>query len=754
MRLIAALLLVTTGWSPLGASAADDGALRGVALVIGESEYEALPDLPNPKNDARGMDDLLDDLGFDVSRVLDGDADELREEIAEFIEDAAEADVALVYYSGHGVELGGANYLIPVDADLSSPRAAGQSLVAVDALLEELARTVPVTILLLDACRTDAFPAGQLIELPGTSEALAVDGPGLEAVRGPVPLAQAGVPADSLGVVIGFAASPGQPALDGEPGGNSPYAAALLKHFAAGGYSLGDLMTLVSEEVYLKTRAQQLPWVNSSLRRVLSFGAPIEAAEGDEADIRDGRRALLLSIAAAPETTRRYVEAVALSEGVPLDAPYGMLKVLGIDPAAPGGQLEAQLRAGADRLKALMETRTGAAKSDVELARLGALADAAEAEGAIDVALKFRERASLRANELERSVDANEANLRADRLQIGATYADHAITAELNFDFAGSVEMWRKAIGQVADWDEELTAGYRNNLGVALMEAGGFETDTASLEEAVEMLTVSLASFDRQDDAVNWARAQSNLGNVLQKLGDRERDPRRYYAAAEAHEAALTVLTRETRPLDWARAQSNLGNALARIGEAEEGTQSLEAAIAAFEASLEVRTRDEVPIDWAASNDNLGSALSTLARKTGDAKLFEAGVAAFRRALEVNNREMAPLVWAFIQRNLGLALKTRGTMLGDVEGILEGAGAYREALTEFTAARAPLDFAQTSAILGFALMEAAKTAPTRELLEEARGRFADARTVYGPLSADDDAYFAGRIEEIDTLLGG
>ncbi len=745
LRLLLALLLAGVATSVLAQEP-----LRGVALVIGETDYEQLADLGNPARDARAMDELLGELGFDVSRVLDGDAEELREELAEFVEDAADADVALVYYSGHGVELGGQNYLVPTDTDLSTPASAGQSLVPVDALLAELAKTVPVTIVLLDACRTDAFPAGQVIELPGGAP-LPVGGPGLEAVKGPAPVGRADVPADSLGMVIGFAASPGQPALDGDPGGNSPYAAALVKHFAAGGYSLGDLMTMVSEEVYLQTRAQQLPWVNSSLRRVLQFGTPVEAAEGDDAAIRDGRRQLLLTIASAPEATRRYVEAVASTEGVPLDALYGMLKVLGVDAADPA-QLEAQLRTGAERLKTLMESRTGATISDVELKRLSDLADEAEAEGAIDVALGFREQASARADALELTVDENEANLRADRLQIGATYAEHAITAELNFDYARSAEMWRKAIGQVEGWDETLTAGYSNNLGVVLMERGEHETGTATLEESARALEASLAVFETSDP-VNWARAQSNLGNVLHKLGDRENDPSRYLQAAEAHRAALEILTRETRPADWATAQMNLGNALARIGEREQGTETLEAAIEAFHLALEIRTRAAAPLDWAAANDNLGSALSSLAARTGDPDLFAEGVAAFRNTLEVRSREAAPLPWALTQRNLGLALKTYGVMTGDLGLLQEGAAAYRAALDVFTPESSPDNFAQTSAILGFALMEIAQLDPTREGLEEARQRFADANAIYGPLSADDDAYFRGRIAEIDTLLG-
>jgi CubicO group peptidase (beta-lactamase class C family) len=196
--LLVAVLIASTALPSLGTSAQDS--LRGVALVIGESDYGALPDLANPERDARAMDDLLGDLGFDVSRVLDGDADELREEIAEFVEDAADADVALVYYSGHGVELGGANYLVPTDTDLSTPQSAGQSLVPVAALLDELAKTVPVTIVLLDACRTNAFPAGQVIALPD-GEALPVEGPGLEAVKGPAPIGRPDVPADAFWLI-------------------------------------------------------------------------------------------------------------------------------------------------------------------------------------------------------------------------------------------------------------------------------------------------------------------------------------------------------------------------------------------------------------------------------------------------------------------------------------------------------------------------------------------------------------------------
>src|SRR3569623_1439106 len=306
MKVFALALLVTTAWSPL--AFAEDHPLTGVALVIGESSYETLHTLDNPKRDARAMDEMLDSLGFKVDRVLDADAGKLREELLNFIDEAKGADDALIYNSGHGVEAGGQDYLVPTDTDLSTPAKAGVGLVAVGDVLKRLGATVPVTIVLLDACRTNSFPEGQLVQLPGTPKPVEVASTGLEIVRGPTPVALPGVPPTSMGMVIGFAASPGQPALDGAPDGSSPYAAALLKHFAAGGYSFGGLMTMVSEEVSLKTKAKQLPWTNSSLRRVLSFGKPVEPTGGDDAAISDGRRQLLLSITKEPEALLHIIK--------------------------------------------------------------------------------------------------------------------------------------------------------------------------------------------------------------------------------------------------------------------------------------------------------------------------------------------------------------------------------------------------------------------------------------------------------------
>src|SRR3569832_376871 len=151
-------------WALLGTlllviPAAAEEPLRGVALVIGQSDYTgSLPRLANPHNDAEAMGKLLGELGFTVATAYDGDHAALRNAIDAFEAGAKGADVALVYYSGHGIEAGGENYLVPVDADLSTPQQAGATLLPVSAVLDDLAKTVPVTIVLLDACRSNAFP--------------------------------------------------------------------------------------------------------------------------------------------------------------------------------------------------------------------------------------------------------------------------------------------------------------------------------------------------------------------------------------------------------------------------------------------------------------------------------------------------------------------------------------------------------------------------------------------------------------------
>jgi uncharacterized caspase-like protein len=770
-------LLLATALAVLpAASRADDAKpLRGVALVIGEGDYASLQKLDNPKRDARAMDDMLDSLGFTVDRIVNGDAKRLRQEIDDFVDEAKGADVALIYYSGHGIEAGGSDFLVPIDTDLSSPETAGQSLVPVDDLLDRLARTVPVTIALLDACRTNSFPAGQLVVLPGTTDPVAVAPTGLEAMRGPVPVATAKAPPDSLGMVIGFAASPGQPAMDGEPGGDSPYASALLEHFAAGGYSLGDLMTLVSEEVYLKTRARQLPWTNSSLRRVLSFGAPAPQPAGDEGDILNGRRQLLLTIAQQSADTQRYVETVATEQGVPLDALYGMLKVLGVD-TSDQGDLEKQLRDSAQKLKDFMAERPDAAVTDPELKRLAALADEAEAQGTLDLALKFRAQASARADELSQSLDRTEADLKASRLELGETYNAHAQAADLNLDFETAATMWGKAYEQAAKWDDATAVTYKWRQGNALAELavhrndqdafaasieayqmaeqissispltkahietsiadvktelGESAADMGTMQEAVTAYRAALELYKTQgapDQA--WARVELGLASALVYLGDREQGTDSLDDALGAINDALSVTDKGVHPLEWAQAESTLGNVLRMIGDHTGDAAQYEKSAEAQRQAVAALDRNKTPLDWATAEANLGASLARIGEGEDGTDAINAAIDAFEAALDARPRDKVPAEWAAVQDDLGGVYSTRGGKTKRADDYDQGIAAFKAALEVRTKASAPHDWAETTRNLAVAQKQLATLTGDGASLDQAIENYQAALTVY------------------------
>ncbi len=737
----AALALVAPAW-------AEDKPLHGVALVIGQSDYSrTLPKLANPRNDATAMGALLDELGFTVTTALDDDQAKLSQQLVDFEAAAKDADVALVYYSGHGIEAGGENYLVPVDADLSTPAKAGATLLPVSGVLDELAKSVPVTIVLLDACRSDAFPKGTMIQTPGSDAPVAAEETGLGELRGPTPVAKPNVSPDSLGMVIGFAASPGQPALDGAPGDpNSPYAAALLKHLAAGGYSFGDLMTMVSEEVYLKTRTRQLPWVNSSLRRVLSFGKPVEEAAGDEAAIRKGRRDLLLTIAGADDAAKATVETVAAAQDVPLDQVYAMLKVLGVDTSDPS-RLETQLQQGAERIKKL-EADEAPATNDADIDKLAALAGQATEEGALPEALDLWNRAADAAAsaDLGDGAEAHKA--------LAALYGKAGDAAFLALDYEGAAGRYEAAAAEVADIDDGLSNQYKKSQAEALTSLGEFGGDTDRLNDALHLYDDVMTYLDEQkdDDAwadaynefgyalsvygdrqedneyledaqhayeqvgsiwtkeskpVDWARVQNNLGNVYASLGDRQNDPQLWQQAVGAYNDALSVWTEDGQPLDWARAQNNLGTALHSLGLYGKDQKQLKKSAAAYQAALKQWTLKAAPYDYAVASNNLGNALTDLAKYSKNQKDWDAGFAAYEAALTVWTKERQPLQWAAVQNNLGAVYATMGRSEKGTDGFEKAVAAYELCLTVRTKDNAPRDWALTEYNMGLVVTDLA-----------------------------------------------
>ncbi len=699
--------------------------LRGVALVIGNSEYEHLSPLANPGHDARAIEALLSNLGFETELSSDRDARRLARDLRDFVEDAEGADVAVLYYAGHGIEAGGENWLVPVDADISALDDAAGKLVPLSKIVAELQATVGVTIVLLDACRDNPFPPAATLKL-ASGEAAPVSAGGLAMGdgRGASRMNAAAPAHDNLGIVIGFAAEPGKVALDGARGENSPYAAALIRHLTAlAGAEFGQVMRMVGEEVYLKTGGRQRPWVNESLRRLLYFGEAPAQPTGDEGDMLAERRQLLLTIAALPDLERRSVERAAAERGVPMDALYGMLRAMGGAVPDDPAKLEEVLRSEAERFAKVLAEREAVNSPDPEIIRLSALADTAESEGLLAKSIELRERANARFLAVESTLEDQEAALRERFAEGAAMFARSAGTKALAFDHLAAAQDYANAFARVDGRDEALAWRYRNAELVALFDHGSFKGDNAALERALAVGADALRLAERTGDRESWAGTQTNIGNLLARLGERDTGNARLEQAVEAFNAALGAWSRDAQPLEWAMVQNNLGTALLRLGEREAGTASLERAIGAFSAALQERTRERVPLDWAMTHNNLGSVLLKLGEREPGPERLEEAVAAFRTALEEWTRESDPLGWAMAQSNLGTALRTLGERQAGTGALAEAVEVLRASLEERARERVPLDWATTQNNLGTALLRLGEREAGTARLDEAAAAF-------------------------------
>jgi len=698
------------------APAAAQEPLKGVALVIGQADYEYLPKLANPGNDAKRVDEILTSLGFKTDMVDNRGGKRLKRDIEEFIEDADGADVALIYYSGHGIEAGGENYLVPVDAQAELEILDEGELIKTGPILEALRDKVRIAIVLLDACRTSPFAAGTVIRAGGDAQAQPIGSGGLTVGKGVMLIAD-GAASESLGEVIGFAAAPGAVALDGEPGSNSPYAAALAKHLSAGNRDFGQVMTLVAEEVYLATKGRQRPWTNANLRRLLYFGKNPEDAESDEALIRGERRQLLLTIAATPLDLRRTVETIASVDNVPLGGLYAMLRTLGVEAQRDPEKLGEQLKAGAEKLKSILAEREALKSTDVEIVRLSDLANRAVGEGAIDAANAFHGKAKARVAALEGNVEAAEADIAARRLEFADVYARSARTLELGFNYLAAAEDWAKAYRNAERWDSQKAFAFRIAEADALRNHGNLKGSVKALADSIELYGLLLKSVDPQKRADDWATIQKNLGTSLRMFGEVGFGTDSLEQAVAAHDAALHVWTRERAPRSWARTQVELGKAYWRLGQRETGTDKLKDSVEAYRAALEVLTREEAPLDWAMAQNYLAGSLRLLGERTRSRATFEEAVAAYRAALLEWTRERAPFDWARLQNNLGLVFNEIGARDNDMAKHLEAIAAFRAALQEWTRERAPMYWATVQSNMGLALADLGKQGDTARLEE-------------------------------------
>ncbi|MGY4431992.1 putative caspase-like protein [Bradyrhizobium sp. F1.13.1] len=233
-----------------------------VALVIGNGAYEKVPELPNPTRDAADVGRALERLDFKVTQVKNATAQEMRKAVVEFGRSAEGADLAVVFYAGHGMEVSGENWLIPVGAELRSDTDIESEAISLRSVSLQVSKARKLSLVILDACRNNPFAAKMRRSL--STRAVA---------RGLAPTE----PSDN--VLIAYAARDGTTASDGD-GRNSPFTASLLRHIETPGLEISFLFRRVRDDVMAATRREQQPFVYGSLSKdEIYLRAPVASAQ-------------------------------------------------------------------------------------------------------------------------------------------------------------------------------------------------------------------------------------------------------------------------------------------------------------------------------------------------------------------------------------------------------------------------------------------------------------------------------------------
>src|SRR5258707_12471024 len=224
---------------------------RRVAFVVGNGAYKNVAQLPNPPIDAKAMAGVLRNVGFEVVEGTNLTRDKMTEKLLDFGKKTQGADVAVFFYAGHGIAVNGTNYLLPVDADIKSEMDVKLgAAINIDLTLDQTMNDAKVKLVFLDACRDNPFAAK--IKSNATTRSVSVQS-GLAEMQ------------SGEGTLIAFATGPGQTALDGQEGTNSPFTRALIAHVTQPGIEIQQAMTEVRAQVNEETNKGQLPWGHTNL---------------------------------------------------------------------------------------------------------------------------------------------------------------------------------------------------------------------------------------------------------------------------------------------------------------------------------------------------------------------------------------------------------------------------------------------------------------------------------------------------------
>src|SRR6201998_2488520 len=223
---------------------------KRVAFVVGNGAYKNVAQLPNPPIDAKAMANTLRSVGFEVVEGTNLTRDKMTEKLLDFGKRAQGADVAVFFYAGHGIAISGTNYLLPVDADIKSEMDVKLgAAINIDLTLDQTMADAKVKLVFLDACRDNPFAA----RIRSASTRSVNVQAGLAEMK------------SGEGTLIAFATGPGQTALDGDVGRNTPFTRALIAHITRPGIEIQQAMTEVRAQVSGETKKAQLPWGHTNL---------------------------------------------------------------------------------------------------------------------------------------------------------------------------------------------------------------------------------------------------------------------------------------------------------------------------------------------------------------------------------------------------------------------------------------------------------------------------------------------------------
>ncbi|MES0023266.1 MULTISPECIES: caspase family protein [unclassified Mesorhizobium] len=617
MRLLFALLLML-------ATTATAVAERRVALVIAEDDYRLVRPLANPVNDGEVMEVALKKLGFEVVVETNRDLRRMRRALDDFREDAMGADVALVYFSGHGVEISGDNRLLPVDADASSLDQLEKTSLPLEEVRDAVAATAKVGLIVLDACRSDPFTGGNGDGRGATSlikDLVDKIKPGLGRVG------------KAENILFAFSAAPGETAADGT-GANSPFTAALIKYLGTDGLEIRSVLTLVQQEVYDLSRGKQLPYVESGLPKLFFASAAKEQLPE--------RERLLLAMADVTPEMRGAVERVASDADMPLAPLYGAL--ISSDTSHLSGEsLDAKLREAADAfVKVRGEMKTLAA-DDPQVTELRRQAEEQLALGAFDGARVILAKAADVDNV---SRQALKANFVSRTLSEAATRFLSGGAARATLDYATAIKDYETVLalyGEAGQTSLSLEQADRQSrtleeLGILYTTVGN--TDAAGRAFAALVANLEQRARQETDPSVkrDLAIGHIKFANIKMAQGDLPASLQNYEAARDMLQGLTTDVPDKKDWLgDLAMANDKIGNVLATQGD-------LGAAAQAYQQSLSIKQQlaDAEPNsvyllrDLTITYDEIGGLARTAGQLDGAQTAFEESLR-IRLALAQNN---------------------------------------------------------------------------------------------------------------------